>query len=444
MKRPWMFVAAIAAVTALVISIGASGIWLLVHGSGHADGSREQLTAAGVGGGWHGVTEPAPLEVEGDGELRELDGFPSDAESWLVQLTVRAAEAPAVLASGDVPLLRVAAGETASVSHLLRTVDASTLEVSGDAELQAEALASFSAPDLDSGRPSPGGSVAVVPFEVVDTERSLGIALGEDAAGFSPLGLGGLPSSGVAAVWLQVDSIGGSVAVGGSEERVALARTSALTLAPLDADGRVWLEAADDVQRVRASVVGWMAGADADLDRAVVERGIMAATTPTAQATSTGGAASVEQPEFVPAAATGLYLVSSGDGAGAVGADERDSMQTRFELAGGSASAIVASEGDVAAPDGAQVRLLGYIAGEEESAPAGTASADEPSVSITAPDTNADLRIVDSGATVTIEGTASGGTGGIRSVWVTEAGRHVGAANVRPGADGGLTWQLTT
>lgn len=367
--KPWRLVVSVAVITALVISIGVSGVWFALRAAAPDDGSLDALRAASDGGQWHAQGEPSALGVELAGDSLSLSGFPSEEASWLVQITLHAGdEAAAVRAPGDggLAVLRADAGETTSTSFLVRRSDDGgvDLAVTGDAEIEAQALVAFSDSPGETPRPGPGGSIAIAPQPLIDTEVSLGLASTEEPGSLSPLGLGEIPSGGVAAVWLQVLSEGGSVAVGDETARQPVGRAS-LTLAALDSDGRVWIEPDEGVTRVRASVVGWVASADPTVDRAVIDRGILSATTPLDPATSEQGSAAVDVPSFVPAGATALFRVDQPSGDGVLGGGAGDGYESRADVAGAASAVIAARVGgdsaDVDAPDGARVQLLGYV-----------------------------------------------------------------------------------
>jgi alpha-tubulin suppressor-like RCC1 family protein len=159
-------------------------------------------------------------------------------------------------------LVQVAAGRKVS----LRTSVAANVSISSVAYLAGSA----------SAQPGPGGSKVVPGFRWIDSTAKVGLTAPKKGAQANPkvTGKGGVPSSGVRAVWLSVQTVGSATGSlkfsrsdGAAGDGVALVRKNAwstsLVLAPVNANGRIRLEPTVTVKSLRISVVGWMAESSA-------------------------------------------------------------------------------------------------------------------------------------------------------------------------------------
>ncbi|WP_182050494.1 hypothetical protein [Changpingibacter yushuensis] len=174
--------------------------------------------------------------------------------------------------------LSVDQGTDASTTVLV-PVEGNNAPIYADAEANArvEVLASF-----ESDPATPGSIVALDQVATrVDTNAGLGIAaLSEDAQEVSVIGLGGVPSEGVRAVFSTIDvnlTSAGQVIVGDQTFTLPGGRSQVTTVTAVDQDGMVPISSTTTGTLrldVRGSVVGSGQGADA----ANVEGGFVPAT----------------------------------------------------------------------------------------------------------------------------------------------------------------------
>lgn len=292
-------------------------------------------------------------------------------------------------------------------------------------------------------RPAPGGSVAVPPRVLLDTAAGIGAASPTGPLRFSPLGLGGVPSDGVAAVWLQTVVTGAAAAIalpgadGGAPVPVLATgeqtAASGLVLAALDEDGAVELRPDGEPTAVTAVVVGWLAAAERALDASAIEGGVVAgAAAPEWRAQDDGVEAAL--PGAAPDGAVALWAVQS-TGTGRLG--EPDGARTTGTDVAGNASGIVADadgvrlDGDVAVTG---LAFLGFLAGGGEG---------ESRIAIDTPASGAEIDLPEVGGVVEIAGTVDPGGAGLRRVEVLVGDRYVGVAEVRFAGDE-LLWRLRT
>lgn len=317
-----------------------------------------------------------------------------------------------------------------------------------------------------NGRPGAGGTTVTRPFAVIDTGTGTGGAL--PAPGTSAIvpvaGAGDLPTSGITAVWLSVeaqaaersglvfDSSGSGV--GASAGANAIATPGGLTtlvLAPLGADGTLVYRAGDvPLERLRATVLGWVA--DASAESGVVDAGVVPVTAERGvRSAAPLGAVTVRVGDGIPDAVDrALVRVEATGGA----MDGHVRLGTSFigsylpgsprvDLAAGSSlSTTVAVPVDargqftVTLPHGARLvdaAVIGYISRTVSR----SADRDAPEVTITSPTPDAVLEQSTSPAIV-VTGRAADAGSGVREITVRSGRTVLGKASVDPEG----TWSL--
>jgi hypothetical protein len=459
-RRPLGFVSLVAAITAFAVMASSTILWFAVFTATRAEaGTVSSLSSAGEGGSWHSVD---PIELVrakrvSAGTAISIDASPlDDSRSWFMQVTVEAAESDVEVRLFDSragrpshPMAIAPAGQITTTSTLIALGDASDLQLkaTADAVVSVTAFAWLQNPDLDSQRPSPGGSVAVTARAVIDTDTGLGGVL--DGAGpmaLSPRGLGEVPSDGVGAVWLQLGVYGvdAGLALGATSSTpviTAATAASALVLAPLDENGLLWLEPQGEVTRLTASIVGWLAAQDVHLDAATITGGIVPLD---AAAVGTGESSIAPSlPAYVPRANTvALYSVevTAVDAGEIAGASDNDALSFATPGLGHTTSLVTADVAEsVALPRGAvdgTLTLLGYF-------PQPTDAALPLTVEIDTPAPSATVDLADAGGTFVIEGRLPKAEAGISQVDVMLGSRYIGAATVRV-VNGELHWSIET
>lgn len=449
-----------ALVTTLLLVIGSSVVWFATGGIDIARaGTLGSLKEAGRAGAWQSIeperiplpettTPTAPGDLSALGEIAAAQ----PARSFVVQVTATAGTSDTAISlgtdpQGAAPLMQLTAGTTASVTTLVYLPSddgqsAPSLFTTADAALSADVLAYF-IPAQGEASPAPGGTRAITPFNLVDLERELGVTseAAQKGMDLSPLGLGGVPTDGAAGVWLQIEGNGGGVDVGptdGSQQEGAGSnhQNLGLTAVALDSAGRFRLQITPDVTHLHISIVGWIARAEQDTDRAVIDAGIFLGT-PVVQELSDG---TPDAPEWVPPGRASLYRVELnaptrsqlGEFSGVV-----DAGPTQAEVTGESSAVVVLSEDSTLLHEsgGTQATWLGYFAGP-------TDGEDIPEVEIESPTAGQDIDFTEVGGAVHFEGTVRSSSG-VAGVHIKKGNRYVGSARVWLTADG-YRWEYLT
>lgn len=447
-----------AAVTAIAVIAVTTVVWFWTAGSAAADdGTTESLRSSGAAGSWHAADA---AEFSGERQLSAdaaavLDRPASAAVSWIVQVQTTAAAAAEIraYASGSerpaAPTLVVAPG-TSSTSVMVRlgAEGGLALEATADAAVSVSAVAFFdAAPGSDapgSDAPDPGGSVAIPAYTIVDSATSQGGPVFDGTPiPISVPGLGGIPSTGVQAAWLQISVTGAELelaAQDGPGTPIAGGVTpNALILAPLDEDGVVRLVPRGDAASLHVSVVGWVAAQEPEVAEATIEGGVVPVPAVSTPAVAQSGAVVADLPDaYAEADAVALFsatVIGAGELSPAGGSD---GLSTTVPVAGETSAIVVAPIADgISVPPDAAVQNLTFLG----VFPVSSGGNDSVRIEITAPaDDSIDLQ--DVGGTFTISGVVSG-TVMVRSIHVMLADRYIGAAQVRAGPDG-LSWSLDT
>lgn len=447
-----------ATITAISIVAGSAVAWVTLGGVDAARaGTLSQLRSAEETGGWRSIS-PTELNVDGAGESLSIGGFgevgagSDDAVSWFVQVTATAAEEAVrvQLPGSEMTVLQVDAGQTASVSALFALKapgKAVKLKANAAVQIEAEAVA-YLVPGKGGEKPAPGGSVAVSPVALVDTEQELGATIDNirETTKVSPLGLGEVPSDGVTAVWVQAVAVGERVGLQlGSEvaredqsmfsSPDSSGAAQGLTAVRLDEHGEIAIRATAGTQAVSLHIVGWVASAEFDVDRAVIDTGLVVVDV------EQPAAKDFAAPNIAPTDAHSLYSVQRIADTSAKlkgsGADGKGVANTFGSMRGSASGLVVAEAGaDPALGNDVKVTWLGYFSTSNLNA------GDAPEVEITSPAQGQRLQLVESNGVVTFAGSASSGAG-IVAVHLKQQRRYIGSAALRVTAQG-TSWSYST
>ncbi|MDR1426683.1 MAG: hypothetical protein LBJ08_02850, partial [Bifidobacteriaceae bacterium] len=394
--------------------------------------------------------------------LARASGVPSSSRSLLVQVNVSGAKKPGTLwlgipgESATVPTMAFPKGSS-STSALVRVSGARKATVRSSAAARVQIAVSGSVTGLPTQLPGPGGTQAIAPVPVVDSAASLGgnvPAKGKTAA-VSVLGMGAVPTTGVRAVWVSVQTLGkgaGSVVfsrddgVASTAGTAAIARgrwVTSLVLAPVSGAGRVAYRPSASLTQVRLAVVGWMAEAGTESSVGTISGGVVPVGAKAAKVSLRSGIASATVTGgSVPARAKQVLVravVTTGKAGGAVRAGV-SAAKARKARAGVWVPARATSQVLVVAPVGANGKVFFALPA------AAKVSGVAVSGFVAAPvSRKADTRVptvtfalVNGGKTVTaaltlrvaLSGTVADTGSGVRSVVVSAGGTVLGQAAV--------------
>ena len=371
-----------------------------------------------------------------------------DAAAVLVRISVFSAKSDADITVSGSPALHAAAGQDVSATVLSKVKDGK-INVGSSAAVDAriEVLATFA-----SDAKVPGSTVALdAPVTRADTAKKIGA----DSLGTSPIqlgvvGLGGVPSSDVRAVYTTatIDATqSGTVTFAGQQFTVNAGRTVVSTIVTPDENGNIAISADKNLGSLRVDVRGYVAGAAQNQQYANVQGGYVPVTgTDWQSADATQGTdASVKLPN-VDGSLFALALVNAEANGKRSFVDVGKSINGRSsgvlvdKSAGAAAQLEVVEQAGVTSPvsvRGGKVKtnvlLLGDVLGEKPSI-RGTVN-----VSIDSPSENADIDFAKT-AGVTLEGKVSADSA-VRSVDIYGNGIKIGTAAVRYTADGG-SWRF--
>lgn len=382
-----------------------------------------------------------------------LPGVEGD-KAALVRVSVFDAAADLDVTVAGAPALHVANGQDASATVLAPVRNgAISLGASAAVNARVEVLATF-----DSDATAPGATIALdAPMTRADTSKALGLsALGADATSFGVVGLGGVPSDDVRAVYatITVDSSdAGTIEFGGQDLAVPAGRSAISTIVTPDAGGNVSV-AADDAlagtTNIRVDVRGYVTGSPQNTELANVAGSFVPVTgadwsSARASSAKTG---SLSLPETADSA-FGIALVSAirtGD------SDTRTFVDVGKTIGGRSTGMLVDEAGalpqleiveDVdgrtpVAVRGASVNvdamLLGDVVGDRPEVN------DTVDITIDSPEQNATLDFAETGG-ITIAGTVDANSA-VEAVEIYGDDEKIGTAAVDYTTDG-ATWTFT-
>jgi hypothetical protein len=433
-----------------------------------ASGTGEWVPVAPVAA-WGGTgTRLAPGQ-ERTVTLQTGRAVPADAQALVVQVLTTAAAGPGALllgAPGDPGDASVAfdSGSGSTTTLLVAGADRRAL-LRTDVDVRV-ALSVVGYVTGAGDTPAAGATTAVRPARVIDSGTGQGGQVPPPGTPATvPLaGLGGVPTTGVAAVWLAVQTHGtgaGSLRLGDASTvdsaRVSTRWTSSLVLAPLtESLDLVYTPTGAALDGLRVTVVGWVAdgshGTSAGgalvpvpardlqvpasllgLTRVTLTGGAVPATVSdvAVQATVTTGAL----PGDLRTAQSLLTLLVVPDAAAPLPARATSTV---------TAVVPVARDGGVyvAVPAGARITALSVV-GYRSREVRGTVDREDPTVSITAPAAGAQIDQATQ-PVLSITGEASDSGSGVRMVTVAADGTDLGAATLRSSATGRVLWTIDT
>lgn len=242
----------------------AAGLTAMPSGTAYDVAPRVPVIESAIGRG--SVSTPNETTVA-------LPGVEGD-KAALVRISVFDVAADLDVTVAGAPALHVANGQDASTTVLAPVRNgAISLGASTAVNARVEVLATFD-PDVTA----PGATIALdAPVTRADTSKALGLsALGAAAESFGVVGLGGVPSDDVRAVYatLTIDATDtGTIEFGGQDLTVPAGRSVISTIVTPDADGNVAI-AADDAlagtTNIRVDVRGYVTGSPQNTELANV------------------------------------------------------------------------------------------------------------------------------------------------------------------------------
>ncbi|MDR1428294.1 MAG: hypothetical protein LBJ08_11160, partial [Bifidobacteriaceae bacterium] len=221
-------------------------------------GAWRPIRAVNVFGGTAGKSVAASKDVIVP--LVRPGSIPASASSWIVTVAVSGASTvgqlqistPGLPTTGS-PSISFSKGATAST--MLVSVDsAARLRLRTSKAIKVAITATGYLKGSATATPGPGGSKAIPHYSLVRSDKKLGPAIPASGASATVTvsGLGGIPESGVRALWLSVQthrkdgtgSLGFAKADGGGSPGAAVAEVrrgwaTSLVLAPVSADGKI-------------------------------------------------------------------------------------------------------------------------------------------------------------------------------------------------------------
>lgn len=459
-RRAALILIAAGLVVTLVLAIGV--VWFLMDGhNSAAAGTLSGLESAGAAGSWHAVE---PFDVGSDDLVanavtefsidRADAALPKNTTSVLLQLEIVPGTEPGAIVIGtkptDTPTVSFSANAPSTTSQLVLLDDTGSFTLKADQAVAATLTLFAYLQVAGKGEPAvgPGGSVAIPPRPVIDTNAGLGgtLAALDSSITLSPQGLGAVPTDDVAAVWLQVALLGSDARLrlptAGTDDASAVVHSSgawsnALILVPLDDRGLFQWSFSGTVDAVRASVTGWVAGQSRSLDAATIVGGLVPVATTAIDTTALEpNELAPTLPEGIATAAVGSALYSlevTSATPGTVSADAGDSRaddrrETTLPVRGAASTLVIAGPGGtISLPDGAiadSLTLLGYFPS------ALPASDNAPTLTITEPAADGTVNLGDAGGTFVIHGTIDQADAGVQLVEVRLGNRSIGSARV--------------
>jgi hypothetical protein len=466
----------------LVLALAAPAVTLAPRsaeaGGAPSDGGHPVVSAADASTGewvtidpvaaWGGVGTRLAAGESRDITVQTGRAVPAAAQALVVQVRTSDAAAPGTLALGPLGsagdgVVSFDVGSGAATTIVAVGADRrASVQVTADVRVSLDVIGFVRAV---GEAPPAGATVAVRPALAVDSATGVGGTVPAPAGTATvPLaGVAGLPDTGVAGVWLSVQTHGvgtGSVRFpqGGAAADAApvTARwASTLVLAPLSPDlDLTYTPTGAGVDALRITVVGWLADAThgtadtgalvaapavtvpvgpsvlglqrLDLTRGAVPAG---ASSVVLRATVTTGAV----PGELRTATSAVWLLLRPDTAAPLPSRTTSTVTTVVPLS---------RTGDafVAVPADARLTSISVLGFRSAAVPADV-DRDVPVVEITSPGVGAHVSQLDD-PVITLAGTASDADSGVRSVAVTADGADLGAATLRTTASGETTWSL--
>lgn len=427
----------VAVVTAAALSFG-----FLTAGSARADGDRvDAITTVADHIAYDASARVPAVESDVRGKiaqgtntipLKGMNGY----SSALVRISVFKPDADARLLVSGAPALSVGAGHDASTTVLAPVSDGKiTIESDHAVASRVEVLAAFA-----SGTKVPGATNALARAASLQS----GNITGEETR-VGVLGLGGIPSTGVRAVYITLDAQldrAGTVALAGQELSLPAGRSVVSTIAlPNQEQGTVSLSSRDTSGSFSLYARGWVTGSEANLSASNVQGSFVPAT----DADWSGA-------DAAPDKSGTLANPHVGDSdfsivlAGADKADTRSFVNIGSTMHGRSAGLLVdAGQGAVPQMEvvrshasrvpvsvrGGAVHVRTLPLGSVLGAPAQERATS--SIGISSPTTGSTVKIADTGS-VKLSGTIRSSSS-VQSVVVKANGKKIGTAAVTYGAD---------
>ena len=408
----------------------------------------------------------APLAADPAGRVA-LGDQASTATSALVRVTaLEPGQDTAILTAADSPVLRAAAGTTASATALLPVTEGAVpLWADAPAAVRVEPLAFFA-----GGENAPGATVALAePVRRADTRAGLaGPALASDPIWIGVTGAGGVPASGVRSAYLALDvefpAAGALVLGDGQELALPAGRSVVTTVVTLDERGGITaaVPGAGAPGHLVADVQGFASEVAMDHERANGVGSYVSTTEtndPITKRISAGRPATGLPLADHADVEFALALVAAAPDAGSGAASGTTTLTGSAELRGRAAGVAVdaaagalpqlalvpVEEGtaDLGIRRGSAaltVQPLGGFLGEPVEPP--HADGQAPEIAITSPLHRADIDVSETGV-FTLAGTVAAGANAIDRIEISSPSvGFIGNAEIVTGDDG-MTWEFT-
>ncbi|HMR50794.1 MAG TPA: hypothetical protein PKA68_16225, partial [Arachnia sp.] len=377
-----------------------------------------------------------------------LPGIAAGHDSALVRISVLDVAAATTVFAAGAPALVVDKG-SASTTVLVPVVNGA-IEVHGiaPADLRIELLASF------AGDPTAPGSTIALPTPVTRADTAVDLADGaltSEPTKVGVVGLGGVPATGVRAVYVTAlvsVATATSLTIGEVSVPIAAGRTAVTTTATPSEDGTVPVSIADGQGSLRVDVRGWIPEAAQGAEFS----NIVGSYVPASGAGAISRTVTDDAPVSVDLgqprdAALSLVLVSSSrpTDVTAVSVGSQSAGRTQGAIADPQAGAL--PQLMLAAPTETQI-LIHRGQAEVTVVPLGAFLAAEsprgegPSMVIEGPSDGSRVDLSETGA-FTIHGTVTTPDVSVRSVQISTDGSVIGSAQLRY-ADGRQTWSFDT
>ncbi|GFZ92057.1 hypothetical protein [Nesterenkonia alkaliphila] len=377
-----------------------------------------------------------------------IPGLPEGHDAALIRLTGFDAAEHTTVSAADAPALSVAAGASASTTVLVPLVEGA-VELSSDAgiDVRIELLASFAGDDA-----APGATIALPePVTRAQTAQGLGgDSLSAEGTEIGVTGQGGVPSTGVRAVWLtatvRTDSAG-ELSIGSQQVSLPEGTTTLTTVVPVQA-GSVPFAFTGGEADLQVDVRGWSPEAPQNAEAANVRGSYVPQPVGAPQDLTISDQSPAEVPPASYADAESVVVLVSAQPGGQptflgddLDAELRGSGIYVDPVVGASAqlavldaeqAALISRRGDAQA---AVLPLGSFLAAE------GAASAEVPELTITSHSDGGTVELGEDAVTV-LEGTVDS-SWAAQAVLISVNGEQVGTAELDYSGDT-VTWRFTT
>lgn len=233
-------------------------------------------------------------KLTSEGELITLPGIPEGHDAALVRVTAFDAAENTTVSAAGAPALSVQENTSASTTVLVPVAEGIVaLGSNAEIDVRLETLASFSGHDS-----APGSTIALSePVTRADTADGLASdSLTSEITEVGVTGQGGVPSTGIRAVWLTAtlnSDSSGSLTIGAQEFPVSAGATTITTVVPVQAGSVPFALDASEAELL-VDVRGWIPEAPQNAEAANIPGSFVPAVGPEAQEATIGADSAVE------------------------------------------------------------------------------------------------------------------------------------------------------